>query len=362
MQGKPIRVLVVDDSSLVRRIITRNLGKDPEIEVIDTASNPFEAKDKILTLKPDVVTLDIEMPRMDGLTFLSLIMKHRPMPVIMVSSLTQAGSDKATEALQRGAVDVLGKPAGSHSAFEDGTLARKIKAAAAARMDRLLSQVDTEIKPVAPVQSRGGIKIPSRKLVVIGSSTGGTEALRHIVARLPAEIPGTCIVQHIQSGFSASLARRLNDLGAPEVTEARDGDPVQPGRILVAPGDSHLTVRWDSNEYRAHLSSGPPIHYQRPAVEALFESAARSGAGGNCLGIILTGMGADGAKGMLSLKNAGAMTVAQDEATSVVYGMPKEAMQLGAVRKELPLQRMADVITRFAESKRQETTSAALAA
>ena len=165
----------MDDSSLVRRIITRNLGKDPELEVIDTASNPFEAKDKILTLKPDVVTLDIEMPRMDGLTFLSLIMKHRPMPVIMVSSLTQAGSDKATEALQRGAVDVLGKPAGSHSAFEDGTLTRKIKAAAAARMDRLLSQVETEIKPVAPVQKRASA-ISLRKLVVSGSSTGGTSS------------------------------------------------------------------------------------------------------------------------------------------------------------------------------------------
>ena len=169
-------------------------------------------------------------------------------------------------------------------------------------------------------------------------------------------------MQHIQSGFSASLAKRLNELGAPEVVEAQDEDPVHPGRILIAPGNSHLTVRWVGNEYRAHLSNGPAIHCQRPAVEALFESAARSGAGANCLGIILTGMGVDGAKGMLSLKNAGAMTIAQDEASCVVYGMPKEAMQLGAARKELPLQRMADVIARFSESISIPTTSAALAA
>lgn len=351
MSTKPIRVIVVDDSALVRRVVSRSLADDPAIEVIDTAGDPFEAKEKILRLKPDVVTLDIEMPRMDGLTFLSLIMKHRPMPVVMISSLTPAGSDKAAEALSRGAVEVMGKPAGSDSTFTDGTLNRKIKAAAAARMDLLMRQVKTDAGQVSRSAVRGS-DIPRRRLVVIGSSTGGTEALRQIVPQLPADIPGACIVQHIQPGFSSSLATRLNNLTAAEVKEAAEGDLLRPGRILLAPGTHHLTLEWTGSAYRAHLSEDPPVHYQRPAVDVLFDSAAETGVRDNCMALLLTGMGIDGAEGMLRLRQAGATTVAQDESTSVVYGMPKEATRIGAAAHQLPLHRMADAIVRFGAVQR----------
>jgi len=344
MKTKPIRVLVVDDSALARKIITNSLAAFPEIEIVGTAIDPYGAREKILALNPDVVTLDIEMPRMDGITFLKLIMKHRPMPVIIMSSLTTTGSQKAMEALQAGAIDVMEKPGGTYSAHADGSrLAEKIIAAASARVRPQLEDSapfhrPTELQPRTKTSANQSFS--PRKIILLGASTGGTEALKHVLLSMHGGLPGICIVQHIPAYFSKAFADRLNQICPMEVREAQDGDNVKPGLALIAPGGFHMVLKWRSDHYQVELNQGPTIHYQRPAVDILFDSAVRAGAGEDAVAAVLTGMGADGAAGLLRLRQAGAQTVAQDEETSVVFGMPREAIRLGAAQQVLPLERI----------------------
>jgi two-component system chemotaxis response regulator CheB len=353
---KKIRVLVVDDSAVVRRMISEALSQDPELEVVGTACDPYVARDMILELEPDVLTLDIEMPRMDGLTFLKILQEHRPMPVVIVSSLTQAGSKIALRALELGAVDVVAKPS---SAWNIGSLreqlAHRIKGAARARLSLL--------KPPTPVnnatESSAGIQFSPRQLIVIGASTGGTEAVKSVLTRLPAELPGICIVQHIPPVFSKTFAERLNECCALEVREAAHGDEVRPGTVLIAPGDYHMVVEWDVNAYRIRLRQDPPIHFTRPAVDMLFNSAAHC-AGRNAVGVLLTGMGRDGAQGMQQLKSAGAVNLAQNEATCVVYGMPRAAVELGVVDRVLPLDHMPHAILHALRERAPKSTGGTL--
>ena len=353
-----IRVLIVDDSALVRRALTENLSRCPDIEVVGTAVDPYVARDKILLLNPDVLTLDIEMPRMDGLTFLKRLMQHRPMPVVILSSLTGAGSAKALEALQSGAVEVLEKASGAQSAMQDHTrLVEVIKAAARARLRSPPTESPASRPPPAAVpalarasvvRAAGGRHYDSRKIILMGASTGGTEALRTVLTRLGADLPGICIVQHIPALFSLAFAQRLNELCALEVREARNGDLVQPGLALVAPGGFHIVLDWRGRGYVVRLNEGPQIHYQRPAVDVLFGSAVKAGAAPHALAILLTGMGTDGASSLLELRHAGARTVCQDEASCVVFGMPREAIRLGAAQQILPLDLIASSVERFA--------------
>lgn len=349
MPSPPIRVLVVDDSAIARKVITDSLAPFPDIEVVGTAIDPYHARDKILQLKPDVLTLDIEMPKMDGLTFLRLMMQHRPMPVIIMSSLTAAGSAKAMEALEAGAVDVLDKPSGSYSAHHDGgRLASKIRAAGMARLRR---RTAVEAPAAAPSATSAGQQSPPapktlpaqarnhhpRSLILLGSSTGGPEALHHLMTALPQDLPGICIAQHIPACFSKAMADRFNKISRLEVREAVAGDIVKPGTVLVAPGGYHMMLRWAGMHYRVELNQGQPIHHQRPAVDVLFDSALKAGAGSHTIAGILTGMGADGAAGLLELRKAGAITLAQDEASCVVYGMPREAARMGAASEIVSL-------------------------
>jgi len=341
MSLRRIKVLVVDDSALARKIITDSLATDPEIEVIGGAVDPFVAREKILALNPDVLTLDIEMPRMDGLTFLKLLMRHRPMPVIIMSSLTPEGSDTALEALQAGAIDVIGKPSGALTAYCDQlVLAEKVKAAAQARLIRAWTQ---------PNRPAPGTIIPSgnpRDIIVLGASTGGTEALKTILTSMPASSPPICVVQHIPAQFSAAFAARLDGLCAIEVREARSGDELVPGRALIAPGGQHMFVRWANGRYVACLSDAPPVHHQRPSVDILFDSVVKAGGAGNAIAALLTGMGRDGAAGLYNLRQNGAFTIAQSEATCVVFGMPRQAIELGAVDEVIDLPDIANALVR----------------
>jgi two-component system chemotaxis response regulator CheB len=340
---RKIRVLVVDDSAVVRRMISDALKQDPEIEVVGAACDPYVARDMILELEPDVLTLDIEMPRMDGLTFLKILQEHRPMPVIIVSSLTQAGSKIALRAMELGAVDVVAKQS---SAWNIGSLreqlAHRVKGAARARLSLLGVQPTAGGGSPAP-ESAAGIQFSPRQLVVMGASTGGTEAVKSVLTRLPAGLPGICIVQHIPPVFSRTFAERMDECCAMEVREAAHGDEVLPGTALIAPGDYHMVVEWTGNRYRVKLRQDPPIHFTRPAVDMLFNSAAQC-AGRHALGVLLTGMGRDGAQGMQQLKAAGAVNLAQNEATCVVYGMPRAAVELGVVDRSLPLDHIPHAI------------------
>jgi two-component system chemotaxis response regulator CheB len=344
MTMKPIRLLVVDDSALARRAIAASLTPFREIEIVGTASDPYAARDQILSLNPDVVTLDIEMPRMDGLTFLKVIMKHRPMPVIIMSSLTQAGSAKAMEALQAGAVDVMDKPSSYSAALDGARLAEKIRAAACARI------ISKNTEEAAPKQSFPGAgsrpprSFPPRKLILIGASTGGTEAIKMILTALRGDLPGICIVQHIPAFFSKAFADRLNELCQLEVREAKTGDLLAPGLALIAPGGFHMLLRWDGKRYRIELNQGPAVHFQRPAVDILFDSAVRAGAAPHAVAALLTGMGTDGAAGLRQLRDAGATTIAQNEQSCVVFGMPREAIRLGAAQNVLPLPQIASYL------------------
>jgi two-component system chemotaxis response regulator CheB len=346
MTVPPIRVLVVDDSAMVRKLVTDALQKDPEIEVVGTAVDPYVARDKMAKLKPDVLTLDIEMPRMDGLTFLKILMDQRPMPVIIMSSLTQRGSQCALEALRLGAFDVLGKPGGPFSFGDMGPqLIERIKATRGARLRRSMGTI------VEPPPRRMPPRLgASRDIILLGASTGGTEALRTVLSRLPAGLPGIAVVQHIPPVFSKTFADRLNDLCEIEVREAVDGDRLQPGLALVAPGNFHMMVQWVHDHYQVRVATGPAILHQRPAVDLLFKSAADSGAGPHAVAGLLTGMGRDGAEGLLRLRERGAVTFAQDEATSVVYGMPRAAWENGAAQRQLPIERVADFLIRHHES------------
>ena len=332
---KKIRVLIVDDSAVVRKIFTEELSKYPDIEIIGTAPDPFVARDKIVALKPDVITLDIEMPRMDGLTFLRKLMKYYPLPTIIVSSLTPKGGKLTLEAMEIGAVDVIAKPGGSYTVGNmSAQLAEKIRAASYAKIAAQDSGArgpeDAPLKALAQT---------SYKVIAIGASTGGTEALKKVLTVLPANAPGIIVVQHMPANFTAAFADRLNALCQITVREARDGDSVVPGLALIAPGNFHMILRRSGARYYVEVKTGPMVHHQRPAVDILFKSAAKY-AGANAIGVILTGMGADGAQGLLDMKTAGAETIAQDENTCVVFGMPKEAIKLGAADKVLPLDRI----------------------
>ncbi len=351
-----IRVLVVDDSALVRRILSEELGREPDIEVIGTATDPYMARDRIVRLRPDVVTLDVEMPRMDGLSFLAKLMKHFPIPVVVVSSLTPRDSDNAVRALALGAVEVVAKPGSSLSTPDiAGELARAIRHAASVRVQALgLSARDVAVRPIRRSMLVGAGAGPgltdngagphletTHKVLAIGASTGGTQAIERVLCALPADAPGTVIVQHMPEHFTAAFAKRLNQICAMEVREARDQDAVVPGVALIAPGNKHMLLQASGARYLVRVKDGPPVHHHRPAVDVLFQSVARA-AGPNAVGVVLTGMGADGAKGLLAMREAGARTFAQDEESCVVFGMPREAMRLGGAEEALPLDEVAD--------------------
>lgn len=336
-----IRVLIVDDSATARAVLSDILTSDTSIEVIGTASDAFVARDKIVELKPDVICLDVEMPRMDGITFLKKLMHYMPLPVIMVSSLTQSGAKTTLEALEAGAVDFVPKP---HSHIYDGKdemrdeLIAKVRAAAKAKVFK--KTLTTQ------VANQTSLAQTTNKIVAIGASTGGTEALKDVLMALPRNAPGMIIVQHMPANFTAQFAQRLNSLCSVEVREAKNGDSIIPGVALIAPGDYHMVVRRSGARYYVEIGSGEKVSGHRPSADVLFNSVAKI-AGTNAIGVILTGMGADGAKGLLAMRNAGANTIGQDEASCVVYGMPKVAYEVGAVERQLPLHRVADGIISF---------------
>ena len=333
-----IKVLVVDDSAVVRRIITQELSKYSDIEVVGTAPDPYVARDKIVKLRPTVITLDVEMPRMDGITFLKKLMKYHPIPVIILSSLSQRGSQTAMEALQSGAVEVLSKPGSSFSVAElSEQLADKVRAAAKAK---LAPPTVAEESSREPIRYTGAMAETTNKIIAIGASTGGTEALKTVLLDMPPNAPGIVIVQHMPPRFTTAFAERLNSMCQIEVKEAESGDTVMPGRALLAPGNYHMLFRRSGARYYVDIKSGPRVHHQRPAVDVLFRSVSKY-AGANAVGVILTGMGADGAQGLLEMKRAGAKTIAQDEASCVVFGMPKEAIKLGASDMVVPLDRIS---------------------
>ncbi len=343
--NKKIRVLIVDDSALIRQALTVLLQRDPQIEVVGAAADPYIARDKIKALAPDVLTLDVEMPRMDGLTFLEKLMRARPMPVVMVSSLTEAGCDTTLRALELGAVDFITKPKVDLREHLDEVaqeVIAKIRAAASARVVRPESReprvASREADP-RPRESWAAIRTTDR-LIAVGASTGGTEALKDFLIMLPADAPGVVIVQHMPEKFTRSFAERCDQLCAIRVKEAEDGDRVLAGHALIAPGNYHMALRRNGAQYYVAVHSGPPVNRHRPSVDVLFESVAGC-AGRNAVGVIMTGMGADGARGLLVMREAGAHTIAQDEATCVVFGMPKEAIALGAAEAVLPLNRIA---------------------
>ncbi len=330
--ARKTRVLIVDDSPVVRRIFAQTLALDPEVDVVGTAGDAFEARDKILELHPDVLTLDIEMPRMDGLRFLRILQEQHPLPVVVISSLTQAGSQKVLDALEAGAVDVIAKPAAAARVRElREQLPHRVKGAARAQFQALPHPAGPPVGAASNLAT-----VHPRQLIVIGASTGGTEALRSILPRLPAGLPPICIVQHIPALFSKAFADRLNDCCTFEVKEAADGDRLRPGLALVAPGDYHMTVCFTGAAYRVCLDQGPPLHHSRPSVDVLFESAAAC-AGPHAVSVLLTGMGSDGALGMHQLKTSGARTIVQDEASCVVSGMPQAAVALGAADQQVDL-------------------------
>jgi len=345
-----IRVLIVDDSSLVRRALARELEKQRGITVVGTAPDPYIARDKILALHPDVITLDIEMPRMDGLSFLRKLMKYHPLPTIVVSSLTPKGCDTAIACLEAGAVDVLCKPG---EAYTIGDLGQQLG-------DLILAagKIDLQSRPAARPPTitrrpRGRAMIETtRKVIAMGSSTGGTEALRSVLSALPRQAPGIVMTQHMPPGFTTSFAQRLDSLCELEVREARDGDAVVPGTALLAPGEKHMRLARDGARYIVRVGGGPRVCRHRPSVEVLFESTAEY-AGANAMGIIMTGMGGDGAHGLKSMRDAGAVTIAQDEASCVVFGMPREAINCGGAAIVSALDRIPRYIIDFVEGKLQ---------
>jgi two-component system chemotaxis response regulator CheB len=347
-----IRVLTVDDSALMRQVLASLLSKDPGIEVIGSAPDPFIAREKIKALNPDVITLDVEMPKMDGLTFLEKLMRGRPMPVVMVSSLTEAGCETTLRALELGAVDFITKPkidlrAGMEEIAQD--LIEKVKAAAQAKVKGKGVEGGGNAEPLtsrpAPLVSSAMIKTTDT-IIAVGSSTGGTEAVKDVLIALPPNTPPILITQHMPERFTKTWADRMNSLCRISVKEAEDGDSVLPGHALVAPGGYHMTLVRSGARYSVRISQDPPVNRHRPSVDVLFDSVAQY-AGSNTIGVILTGMGGDGAKGMLGMKRAGAYTIAQDEASCVVFGMPKEAIKLGGVDKILPLSEIPAAIVAY---------------
>lgn len=341
-----VRVLIVDDSPTMRQLIAASLRRDPDIEVVGSAGDPLEARQAIKSLDPDVVTLDVEMPNMNGLEFLEKIMRLRPTPVVMVSTLTQRGAAASLQALELGAVDCVGKPAHGSGAGAGGftDLAEKVKAAAKARVRNRAAPV-AAAPPRAPASYRG-----SRAVLAIGSSTGGVEALISVLSAFPENCPATVITQHMPPNFTRSFAERLDRLCRPKVEEATDGAPLSPGRIYLAPGgERHLTITGHVT-LTCRLVADAPVSGHRPSVDVLFRSVAAS-AGSRAVGVILTGMGRDGADGLLAMRRAGARTFGQDEASCVVYGMPRAAFEAGAVERQAPLDALAALALDAAETK-----------
>jgi two-component system chemotaxis response regulator CheB len=338
MSRTPVRAVVVDDSATMRALISAQLTADPQIEVVGHAADPLQAREVIKQLNPDVITLDVEMPNMNGLDFLARLMRLRPMPVVMVSTLTVRGAEATLEALELGAVDCVAKPAtGGAAAFD--RLAEVVKAAAQARV-RTRGEAAPTAHAAPPAASDYA---PDGRIVAIGSSTGGVEALLSVIERLPANCPPTVMTQHMPGTFTASFAERLNRACKAEVAEARDGAPLSPGKVYLAPGgENHLKIA-GKGPFHCRVSPGDLVNGHRPSVDVLFASVAQV-ARGRSVGVILTGMGRDGAKGLLEMSQAGARTLGQDDATSVVYGMPKAAFELGAVERQLPIEQVGGAI------------------
>jgi two-component system chemotaxis response regulator CheB len=359
MSGK-IRVLIVDDSRMIRDVLTDILNEQGDIEVVGAAADAYEARDMMRDLDPDVITLDVEMPKMSGLEFLDRIMRARPKPVLMISSFTERGSEVTFRALELGAVDFVTKPKLNEQTPDDygAIIAEKIRAAKSARLKlprRSPEEGGAGQVPVVPVQKRPvprGVKT-SDKLIAVGASTGGTEAIREFLAGMAPDCPGIAIVQHMPENFTRMFAERLDGLCQIAVKEAEHNDPILPGHAYIAPGGKHLWVKRDGGQLLAKLSTEPPMNLHRPSVDFLFLSAAKY-VGADAVGVIMTGMGRDGAQGLLEMKKAGAWTVAQDEATSVIFGMPREAIELGAVHEIAPLNKLRErVLARIAK---KETT------
>ena len=360
---RKIRVLIIDDSATVRQTLAAVLESDPQIEVIGVASDPFVAAKRIAEEIPDVITLDVEMPRMDGITFLRKLMAQRPIPVVMCSSLTEAGSETLLQALEAGAVDIILKPkigVADHLMESRIRICDAVKAAAGAKLAGSKRPVPQFTRPMHEPEKKltadamlppptGGRAMArtTETIVCVGASTGGTEALRVLLEALPPDSPGMVIVQHMPEKFTASFAKRLDGLCAVEVKEAEDGDTVRRGRVLIAPGNKHTLLERSGARYYVSVKDGPLVSRHRPSVDVLFRSATRS-AGSNAVAVIMTGMGDDGARGLEEMKQAGAYTLAQDEATSVVFGMPKEAIARGCVDRVVPLQGLASEILRAA--------------
>lgn len=358
MAKEQIRVLIVDDSALIRKLLTDILSSDPGINVVGTAMDPQIARKKIKELNPDVITLDVEMPKMDGVSFLRILMRLRPMPVVMISSLTARGAEITMDALEAGAVDFVSKPvsdiSGTLQDFTDEIIG-KVRAAAKAKVyartepaekKGVLNKKTENIAIDEKFSATAVLKRPAKsfreiettdKVIAIGASTGGTEAIKEILTSLPADIPSIVIAQHIPPVFSEAFARRMNQITDLTVSEATDNQLMVPGHVYIAPGDRHLLVKRDGAKYRCQLSDGPPVNRHRPSVDVLFRSVAQN-VGKNAMGVILTGMGADGARGLHEMRESGASTIAQDEKTSVVWGMPGEAVKIGAAESVLALQ------------------------
>ncbi|MCO4053358.1 MAG: chemotaxis response regulator protein-glutamate methylesterase [Bosea sp.] len=364
----PIRVLIVDDSASVRQVLSSILNDEPGISVIGAASDAFAAARRLQSELPDVIILDIEMPGMNGLTFLRKIMEQRPIPVIICSTLTEAGSPMLFDALEAGAVDVLPKPrVGTRNALLETAdrLCHAVRAAAQARLRPKRARMEIEKKLSAdailppPVLRRD--RVATDRIVCIGSSTGGTETLREVLEQLPETSPGIVIVQHMPERFTGAFARRLNGLCRMDIKEAEDGDELTTGRVLFAPGNRHIVLQRTGQRYHVAIKDGPPVSRHRPSVDVLFRSAAQS-AGANAMGVIMTGMGDDGARGLLEMRNAGAMTLAQDEESCVVFGMPKEAIAAGAVQRITPLARIPREIMDWPSAQRSAPGPAARSA
>lgn len=386
--GPKVRVMIVDDSAVMRELLRRILSRDPDIQVVGTAPDPIAAEARIPIDKPNVLTLDVDMPRMDGLTFLERLMTHHPLPVVMVSALTQRGCETAMRALELGAVDVIAKPTVD---VETGTrhigweIVAKVKAAAVARPRRgspargpggpaapnaatrppiafpstaTLARPPQGPRPDAPPPSGAGSNTTSNLILAIGASTGGTEAILEVLQHLPEDMPGTVMVQHMPPGFTKAFAARLDRLCRMRVKEAADGDPILQGHVLLAPGDKHMLVDRDGGRWIVRLNDDPPVGYHKPAVDVLFDSVAKR-VGHSAIGAILTGMGADGAAGLLAMRKAGAHTVAQDEATSVVYGMPREAAARGGAEAVEGLPQIAGLLQRWVAELRRSGRAAA---
>lgn len=350
--GKKIRVLVVDDSALVRETLKNILESDPDIEVMGTATDPYVAAERIKHEIPDVITLDVEMPRMDGITFLQRIMSQHPIPVVMCSSLTEKGCETTLKALEYGAVEIIQKPrVGTKRFLSDSAIyiCDVVKSAASARIRPIQSARKIEKKLTAdvmmPKPTNFAMAQTTERIVAVGASTGGTEALKDFLEAFPVDCPGIIIVQHMPENFTAAFAKRLNSICRIEVKEAADGDTVLRGRALIAPGNRHLLLKRSGARYYTEIKEGPLVSRHRPSVDVLFRSVARY-AGSNAVGVIMTGMGDDGAQGMYEMKQAGSYNIAQDEASCVVFGMPQEAIKKGCVDRILPLDAIAGMVMR----------------